>query len=341
MSLETDEAVDDVHAGFLELLAPVDVVLLVESCLDLDECEHLLAVARCFDQGLDDGRVTARAVEGLLDGEHVRVDGRLLEEELHARGERVVGMVDEDVLLAHLGEDVGSGRRLDLCESAARAWHKARLLEIVSIHGVEGPQPGEVERPGQAEDLRLAHIELIHEQLEHVRVDRTLDLEADGRPEAASRELALECLEEILGVVLLHLDVFVARHAEGVVLEDVHAREELVEVCSDDRFELDEALGPDRDETRQRWRDLDAGEELGAGDGIAYDDSEIERQSADVWEGMTRVDREGGEYGEDPLIEERVELGSLIRREGLPVEDLHAVRRESRPHLIAEDRGLL
>jgi SpoIID/LytB domain protein len=101
-------------------------------------------------------------------------------------------MVDEDILLTHLGDDVGGRRRLDLCESTARAGHKARLLEIVAIHGVERPQPGEVERPGQAEDLRLAHIELVHEQLEHVRVDRTLDLEADGRPEAASRELSLE-----------------------------------------------------------------------------------------------------------------------------------------------------
>ena len=78
--LEADEAVDHVHAGPLERARPLDVVLLVEARLELDEHGDLLAVlGRARERG-DDRRVGAGAVERLLDGEHVRVVGRLLEE---------------------------------------------------------------------------------------------------------------------------------------------------------------------------------------------------------------------------------------------------------------------
>ena len=73
-------------------------------------------------------------------------------------------------------------------------------------------------------DLLGADAELADEQVEHVRVDRLLDLEAHGRAEAAAHELALERVQQVLGVVLLDLEVLVARDAEGVVLQDLHAR---------------------------------------------------------------------------------------------------------------------
>ena len=50
-----DEAVNDVDPGLLELFAPVNVVLLIEARLDLHQRQHLLAIARCLDQGLDNG----------------------------------------------------------------------------------------------------------------------------------------------------------------------------------------------------------------------------------------------------------------------------------------------
>ena len=98
VGLQPDEAVDDVHAGLLELARPGDVRLLVEPRLDLDEREHLLAGLGRVDERLDDGAVARRAVERLLDGEHVGVGGGLLEEGLHARRERLVGVVQQHVL---------------------------------------------------------------------------------------------------------------------------------------------------------------------------------------------------------------------------------------------------
>ena len=38
---QTENAVNDVYAGFVELARPFDVVLLIEACLQLDQRGHL------------------------------------------------------------------------------------------------------------------------------------------------------------------------------------------------------------------------------------------------------------------------------------------------------------
>ena len=74
-----------------------------------------------------------------------------------------------------------------------------------------------------------------------MRVHVLLDLEPHRRAEAAPGQLALERREEVLGVVLLDLEVLVAGHPEGEVLAHLHPREEVVEVGRDDVLERDEA----------------------------------------------------------------------------------------------------
>ena len=109
-----------------------------------------------------------------------------------------------------------------------------------------------------------------------MRVHRLLDLEAHGRSETTAHELTLESEEEVLGVVLLDLKVLIARHAEGVVLHDFHAREELAEVRGDDVLEWYEALRPGDDEPLQDRRDFHSCEELRARAGVSHDDREVE-----------------------------------------------------------------
>ncbi len=147
--LEADEAVDDVHAGLLELARPHDVRRFVESRLDLDEGQHLLAGLRRVDQRLHDRAVARRAVQRLLDGEHVRIARRLLEEALHARRERLVRVVDQHVALADRGEEVGAavllgrlerdrGRRARAAGSAARDDRSSRGRTVRAGRAVRG-----------------------------------------------------------------------------------------------------------------------------------------------------------------------------------------------------------
>ena len=65
--LQAEHAVDDLGAGLLEPLGPVDVRLLVEARHQLDDDGHFLAAARRLDQRLHQHRVDAGAIDGLLD----------------------------------------------------------------------------------------------------------------------------------------------------------------------------------------------------------------------------------------------------------------------------------
>ena len=54
VGLEALHAVDDLGAGALEFVGPVEVAGLVEAGLELDERGDVLAVLRGLDQGVDD-----------------------------------------------------------------------------------------------------------------------------------------------------------------------------------------------------------------------------------------------------------------------------------------------
>ena len=77
VGLQAYDAVHHVHACTFEFAGPRDVGILVEASLDLDQCQHLLAGMRGVDQGVDDRRIAGRAVQRLLEGEHLRIGGRL------------------------------------------------------------------------------------------------------------------------------------------------------------------------------------------------------------------------------------------------------------------------
>ena len=77
-------------------------------------------------------------------------------------------------------------------------------------------QAAQVQRAGEPEHLVLGDAELRDQQLEHGRGDRLLDLEPDGRAEPAPQQLLLEGGQQVLGVVLLDLEVLVAGDPEGV-----------------------------------------------------------------------------------------------------------------------------
>ena len=105
----------------------------------------------------------------------------------------------------------------------------------------DAEQAGQVQRAGQRVDLGVGDLQLAHQQVEDVRVDGLLDLQAHRRPEAAPHELLLQGLEQVLGVVLLDLQVLVAGDPEHVVLQHLHAREQLLQVRGDDVLQRDVA----------------------------------------------------------------------------------------------------
>ena len=110
VGLELDEAVDHLHAGAFQIARPFDVGLLVEAGLELDHGGDRLAGLDRVLQRLDDRRGLARAVERPLDRHDVGIGGRLLQELQH-HVEGLVGVMDDDVLLADGGEAIAVDAR--------------------------------------------------------------------------------------------------------------------------------------------------------------------------------------------------------------------------------------
>ena len=115
------------------------------------------------------------------------------------------------------------------------------------------------------------------------------------------------------------------------MLQDVHAGEEMVEVASDDLLQRDESgagglvrglelAAGDGDQARQRRRDLEPGEVLLAGAGVAQQHGEVEGQARDVGEGVGGVDGQRGEHRVDLVAEVAGEPLGLDLIKVLPVD---------------------
>ena len=345
VGLEPDHPVDDVHSRFLELARPVDVRRLVEAGLDLNEREHRLACLGCGDERLDDRAVAARAVEGLLDRENIGVAGSLFEKRLHARRERLVRVMQQDVAARDRRERVGFGVGLDREQGRARRRDVLAVLEFGPVDAEHLEEPAEVERRRQPVHLLLGDSELPHEQFTRSVVHVVGDLKADGRAEPSTQELALERLDEVLGLVLVDLDVFVAGHPELVVLEDLHAGEELLEMVRDEVLERDESQEAalvirKLHEAWQHGRHLEPRELLLAGLRAAHPDREVEGEAGDVGEGVGWVDGERHEHGEDLGREDLVDASAVVLVEIGPGLDVDAGVVKLRLHEIAKRGGV-
>lgn len=101
-------------------------------------------------------------------------------------------MVEQDVLGTQGGEDVRRGRGLDLGQVAVGAGDELRVLQLGPVDAVDAEEAGEVQGAGERVDLRLADLQLAYEEVQDLTVDGLLDLQADGRAQAAPHQLLLQ-----------------------------------------------------------------------------------------------------------------------------------------------------
>ena len=142
-----------------------------------------------------------------------------------------------------------------------------------------------------------------------------VDLQPHAGAEAAAPHLPVDHRQQVVRLVLEDVDVHVARDAERVAAEDLHAREQIVEVGGDELLERQEvrrgapgASGPaggvvgvegrERDEAGQALRHLDPREPALLGVGVARLDRQRQRQVRQEREGVARVDRQRREHRE-------------------------------------------
>jgi hypothetical protein len=165
----------------------------------------------------------------------------------------------------------------------------------------------------------------------------------------ALRQLALERLAQVLHLLLLDEEVGVARHAELVAPEHVHAREELAHVLVQDRGEEDEVVAALSDPlgkargARKHARGLHDGHARIPAERVAPFQlhREIEALVEHAREGMRRVEPDRREHGHH-LAEEIVAHPLLLRRRPLsPAQEPDALLRERGKDLLVEEPVLL
>src|SRR5437867_10006744 len=106
VDLQTCEAIQDMGAGLFQRSRPTDVALFVESRGELHQDRNLLPGLRGPDQGTQYRRARpAYPIQRLLDGKHVRILGRGLQEFDHGI-EGLVGMMEQDISLSNDFKDV-------------------------------------------------------------------------------------------------------------------------------------------------------------------------------------------------------------------------------------------
>ena len=204
------------------------------------------------------------------------------------------------------------------------------------------PQVLEVEQAVDLVDVAVVELERAQQRLAQRLAHARADLEAHDLAEAAPAQLLLDGAQQVVGLVV-DLEVGVARDAEDVVVDDLHAREERVEVLGDELLERDErAPVADRHEAREHLlRHLHARERLLLGLRVAHEHGERERQVGDVRERPPEPDRQRREHGEDLAPEALVELRAVLRRRPRRSATMpDAVLGERGPQVAVEAGGL-
>ena len=285
------------------------------------------------------GRVARRPVQRLLDRQDVGIVGRLRDEPLDGRRERLVRVVDEQVARPDLREQVDRLAVLVRRQPRRDDRRVGRRLEVGAVEVDELPQGGEVEHPGDLVHVVVEHADALAQDPSGHLGHRPLDLEPDRLAEAAAPDLLLDREQEVVGLVLLDRDVGVAGDAEQVGLEDLHAPEQLVEVRLDDLVEQHEPAGVDLHQARQERRDLDPREPLLPGVGVAEPDGDRQGEGADVRERVPGVHRERRQHRVD-LVVEALAQGVVVVGDVVVVEDRDPLGGEL-PMEVREDRALL
>ena len=335
VDLVADQAEDHVHAVLLEFAGPLDVVRLVKPGAQLHHHRHLLALIYRVHQGADDPRVAPGAIEGHLDGEHVRICGGRLQKG-DDRGIIFVGMMQQDVALADGGEQI-----LPAAQAGGHGGHEGRVAQLRRMVAlIQQHQPGGVERALDEIQIIPGEIEGFEEQLADGFRAVVGDLQPDGVAPAALVELLLDGLEQVRRVLLVHIQLAVAGEAERPVAQDFRARKQVGEKVPDQLAEKDivpRAVGARQaDQSRQDGRALDHGQALHRG-AVFFDlqpDDDVERLVEELRKRMGRID---GERREDrahlPIIE-RVQPLLIGAFDAVQLEQPDAVPGQGRAELI-------
>ena len=132
-------------------------------------------------------------------------------------------MMKQHIAFAQRRED--APRRLAVGEGGMGGGNECRIFERRPVDAVDLPQRRQVEQAGHFDDVTGVHVEFAQQQFQHALGHVVGDLESHRRAEPPARQFPFQRLQQVFVAVLFDLVVGVAGDAEGVMLNDFHARE--------------------------------------------------------------------------------------------------------------------
>ncbi len=299
MGLVAENAVDHVGPGGLQPAGDVDVRLLVEAGHQFHHHRDFLALLRRPQQRLHQHGIDAGAIDGHLDRHHLRVVRGLLQQVDHGT-EGLEGMVQQDIGLAHRGEDVAL-----LLQCLGHARPERAELQVRPVHPVGHlDQAHHVDQAMDPVQILLAQAELLEQEVGHRLGAVVGHLQPHRVAEVALRQFALQRDAQVLHLFLVDEQVRIAGHAELVAAEHIHAREQFVDMGVQHRGQENVAVVQpgerlrQPDHPRQRARRLDDGIARAAAEGVAAFqlDGEVQALVQHPREGVRRVESDRGEH---------------------------------------------
>ena len=222
------KAVDDLAAGLLHALGPVDVVLLVKAGAQLDQGGDVLAVFGCGAQVFDQLGLARKTVDRDADGQHGRVVGRFadhLQKRLHA----LIGIGEQDIALeGSLEQALPGGQHGGLLGRKRRVGQGGALLFRQVLAQRERIAHLERRLAGQ-KDLRVRHVKAAAEVFLKMIADRPVQFNAHDRHPAALAKQLLHFPAEVALLraegLVVRVDIRVAGDAEyGLFQHVVHLK---------------------------------------------------------------------------------------------------------------------
>mmetsp|Transcript_5394 Transcript_5394/g.16325 ORF Transcript_5394/g.16325 Transcript_5394/m.16325 type:complete len:850 (-) Transcript_5394:314-2863(-) len=257
VSLEADESVGHRAPGRLELLGVRHVPRLVEPRLELHQDGHLLPPLGCLEQGFDHRAVVGRPVDRGLDRQHIRIRRRFLEEPEGRALETLVRVVDQDVAPADRVEDalppVGRSPLRLTHRGAGRVRAHGdrgvpRVLEFrkVGVRGnLERLQVRQIQKRLDVVDVPLrVELQLVRQEIDQVVWGPLQHLQPHERGEHPFPDFLRDHLQQVLGLILVPLQLGVPRHPVRPGVQDLPAAEELIQVADDELLHGKEGYPP-------------------------------------------------------------------------------------------------
>ena len=220
VGLVADHAIHHVGSDLFKSGGDREIGFLVEARHQFHDDGDLLALSGGAQQVFHQHRVGSRAVHRHLDRHHLRIIGRLLQE-LDDRPEGLEWVVHQDVILADAGKDViALGQHLG---QAGLEWrvHQVGTIDLVR-HRHQAHQVDDARDPVQ---VIVVEAELLQQESRHDLRAVVCDFQAHAVAEVALRQFALQRDAKVLDFFVVDEQVRVARDAELVAAQHVHARE--------------------------------------------------------------------------------------------------------------------